>query len=88
MLVKEVDAVGLQPLEARLGDALDVLGPAVGAAAARTGLKIDVKAELGGDDDLVANRRERLADEFLVGERAVGLRRVEQTSRRDRGRRG
>ena len=78
MLVKNVDAVGFQTLEARLCDAFDVLGLAVGAAVARTGLKIDVKAELGGDDDLVANWRERLADEFLVGERAVGFRRVKQ----------
>ena len=88
VLVEKVDAVGFQALEARLRDAFDVLGPAVGAAAARAGLKIDVEAELGGDDDLVADRRERLADEFLVGERAVGLRRVEQASRRARGRRG
>ena len=27
---------------------------------------VDVEAELGGDDDLVADRRQRLADELLV----------------------
>ncbi len=40
--------------------------------------RIDVEAELGGDHDLVAERRQRLADEFLVGERAVDLGGVEE----------
>ena len=35
--------------------------------------RIDVKAELGGDHHLVADRRERFADQLFVGERTVDL---------------
>ena len=38
----------------------------------------ELEAELGRDHDLVADRFERLADELLVGERAVDLRGVEE----------
>jgi hypothetical protein len=37
-----------------------------------------VEAELGGDDDLFANRGEGLADELFVGERAVDFGGVEE----------
>ena len=57
--------VGPQPLERGLGDLPDVLGPAVQAALPGR-LRIELEAELGGDHDLVAERRERLADELLV----------------------
>ena len=40
--------------------------------------RIDVEAELGGDHDLVAHRLQRLADDLLVGERAVDLGGVEE----------
>ena len=40
--------------------------------------RIDVEAELGGDHHLVADRRQRLADQLLVGERAVDLGGVEE----------
>ena len=39
---------------------------------------LDVEAELGGDHHLVADRRERLADQLLVGEGAVDLGGVEE----------
>ena len=39
---------------------------------------VEVEAELRRDHDLVADRRERLADELLVRERAVDLRGVEE----------
>ena len=42
------------------------------------GIRIDVEAELGRDHHLVANRPQRLADQLLVGERAVDLSRVEE----------
>jgi len=47
---------------------------------------IDVEAELGGDHHLIAERRQRLADQFLVRERAVDLGGVEKgdTSRNGR----
>ena len=42
------------------------------------GLGIDAEAEFGGDDHLVAERREGLADHFLVGEGAVDFGGVEE----------
>ena len=55
----------------------DVLGPAVHAdLLARLG--IDLEAELGGDHHLVAHRRQRLADQFLIGEGAIDLGGVEE----------
>ena len=56
---------------------LDVLGPAV-QAALRPVVRVYVDAELGGDDDLLAEGRERLAHEILVGVRPVDLRGVEE----------
>src|SRR2546426_6587193 len=58
MLVVEIDAVGLEALQRALDHLLDVIRPAVDA----TGL--DVKAELRGDADAVAEGRERFTDEF------------------------
>ena len=46
-------------------------GAAVGAPGAAASVGIDIEAELGGDDDLAAEGREGLADEFFVVERAV-----------------
>ena len=40
--------------------------------------RIEVEAELGGDHDLVAEGRERLADQVLVGERPVDFGGVEE----------
>ena len=39
---------------------------------------VDLEAELGGDGDLVADRREGLADQFLVDVGAVDFRGVEE----------
>lgn len=55
-----------------------MLRTAIGAAIARTSCKVDVEAELGGDDNLVADRRGRLADQFLIDERTIGFGRVEE----------
>ena len=55
---------------------LDVLGPAVQARAACR--RVELEAELGGDHHLVAERRERFADQLLVRERAVDLGGVEE----------
>lgn len=46
MLVEQVDAIGLEAPEATFRCGLDVLGPAVGAAAAPARLRVDVEAEL------------------------------------------
>jgi hypothetical protein len=77
VLVEQIDAVGLQPLERGLGDLLDVLRPAVQAALLAR-IRIDIEAELGRDHDLLAHRRERLAHQLLVRERTVDFGGVEK----------
>ena len=67
--------VDVEPLERGLRDVLDVLGPAVQARLFAVG---DLEAKLGGDHHSVADRRECLADEFLVRERPVDLGGVEE----------
>jgi hypothetical protein len=55
--------------------------PTVGAAAARARSGIDVETELGRYHHLIADRLERFADQFLVGERPIGFGCIEQGSR-------
>src|SRR2546423_8035167 len=50
---------------------------AVRSAAPCARLKIDVKAELCGNDDLVADWLQRLTYKFLICERTIGLGRIE-----------
>ena len=76
VLIEEVDDVGPQPLQRRLGDLADVLRPTVHAALAAR--RVELETELGGDDDLVAYRRERLADDLLVLVRPIGFSGVEE----------
>jgi hypothetical protein len=59
-----------------VGNLPDVLRPGVEAVAAA--VRLDAEAELRGDDDLLAEGRERLTEQLLVRERAVGLGRVEE----------
>ena len=59
-----------------IGDLLDLVGPAIRAGATLTRLDVDVPAESVRDHDLIAGRRERLANRFLVGPGTVGLRGV------------
>jgi hypothetical protein len=77
VLIEEVDCVGLQPPQRRVGNFADVLRAAVRAAAPRS-VRGDVEAEFCRDHHLIANGSERLTDEFLICERAVGFRRVEK----------
>ena len=78
MLVEQVDPIGAQALQASIRNRFDVRGLAVGAAAAFAGRQIDIETEFGGNDDLVADRGKRFANQFLIDERAVSFRRVEQ----------
>jgi hypothetical protein len=39
---------------------------------------VEVVAELGGDDDVLAERGQRLADQLLIGERAINFGGVEE----------
>src|SRR6516164_1225989 len=74
VLIEEIDAVGFEPLERGLGNLPDALRPAVQPGG---GVAI-LEAKLRGDHDLVAERSQGFADKFLVRERAVGLRGVEE----------
>jgi hypothetical protein len=77
MLVEEVDDIGPEPLQRSVGDLADVSGPAI-QADLLAGFGIDLEAELGGDRDLLAERRKRLADHLFVGERSIDLRGIEE----------
>src|ERR1035437_707016 len=75
VLIEEVDGVDPQTLERVLGDLADAFRAAVEAArSART----EVETELGGDDGALSERLQRLAHEFLVGERAIDFGSVEE----------
>ena len=76
VLVEQVDGLDPQPSKRCLGDVPDVVGAAVHTDVAPLG--VDVEAELGGDDDIVANRRQCLADELLVDVGPVDLGGVEE----------
>ena len=67
--------VDAQPAQGVLDGRPDVLGAAVQAGGAAA---VEGEPELGGDHHLVADRRQGLADELLVGERAVHLGGVEE----------
>ena len=68
VLVEQIDHVGLESLERRLGDLLDVLRPAVEARE-----RGKVETELRSDHHLAPEGSKRFADDFLIGERAVDL---------------
>ncbi len=74
MLIENIDSVRLQALQCRLSDDSDALRAAVHAA----GVVPLLEAELGRDHDLVANRRQCLTHDFLIGKGAIGLGRVEE----------
>ena len=64
VLVEQIDEVGLETLERGVGDFADVVRPAVETAL--SALDPDFESKLGGDDDVLAKRRERLADQVFV----------------------
>src|SRR3984893_15879800 len=78
VLIQQVDDVDLQPLQRRLSDLADVLGPAVHADLPSR-LGVEPPAELCRYHHLVAKRRERLADQLFVRERAVDLCGIEES---------
>ena len=76
VLVVEVDVVDAEPLQRGVAGGADVLRPAVDADPGAVGAAL--VAELGGQLDLVAAAGDRLADQLLVGERAVHVGGVEE----------
>jgi hypothetical protein len=75
MLVEQINRFEPEPLERGLDDLPDVRRLAVQAALLAA---VAIEAELRGDDHLPAERRQRLAHEFLVRERAIDLGGVEE----------
>ena len=77
MLVIDVDVINPQPSERAVAGLADVLRPAVDAPSSLT-VRAAHEAELRGHPHFVTPAADRLADQLLVGERAVGVRRVEK----------
>jgi hypothetical protein len=65
VLVEEIDAVGAQTPQRAFDGLPDVRGFAVEAGPLLAGLQVDIEAELGGDDDLLAERSRRLTQDAL-----------------------
>jgi hypothetical protein len=73
VLVEQVNDIRLESLKRRFRDLLDVLRSAI-----QNAWLSNLESELGGDNDLFAQGRERLAHHLLVGEGAIDLCRVEE----------
>ncbi len=78
VLIEQIDVVGAQPLQHRVDGAADVLGLAVCAGPALTGVGVDVHPELGGDHNLIAHRLQGLPDDPFGFQRSVSLGGVEE----------
>ena len=78
VLIEEIDRLDAQPSQRGLRDLLDVLRPAVHADLFAFAGRVEREPELRGDHHPVAERRERLAHELFVHERAVRLRGIEE----------
>ena len=75
MLVEQIDHIGVQALQARLANFAGMGGLAVDA---RHPAIFDAKTELGGDHQAIALALDRLAQQLLIGARAIDLGRVEE----------
>jgi hypothetical protein len=75
MLIEEVDPIGLQSLQRRLGDLADVRRSAVQPGALSV---LELEAEFGGDHNLIANRGKGIPDQLFVRVRTVRLGCVEE----------
>ncbi len=64
MLIEQIDAISAEAFQRGVGDLLDMLRPAVDAELRH--FAAELVAELGRDHDPVAERGQRLADDFLV----------------------
>src|SRR3954451_16339374 len=65
VLIQQVDAVRLEPLERSLGNFLDVVGTAVGSHGF-AGRRIDLESELRCDYHLIAKWSQRFAHELFI----------------------
>jgi hypothetical protein len=76
VLVEDVNVVSAQPAHRGVDDFPDMGGPTVEADGFT--VLVDVEPEFGGHQNVVADRRQRFADELLVDVGAVSLGGVEQ----------
>jgi hypothetical protein len=76
VLVQQIDTVDAETLQRPLNRLLDVFGPA--GQSGLLALLVEGEPELGGDDDVLADRREGFTDQLFVDERPVDLGGVEQ----------
>ena len=75
VLIEEIDSIGLEPFQRRVGDRADVRRSAVQP---RLLALFELESKLRRDDDPIADGRERFADELFVGERPVRFGRIEE----------
>ena len=78
VLVEQIDRVDPEPLQRSFDGLADVRRLAVETNPLRAAVRIELEAELRGDDDPIAEWLERFAHEVFVGARAVHLRRIEE----------
>jgi hypothetical protein len=78
VLIDQVDTIGSQAPQHALDRPLDMIRPAVRPLGALACLQVDVHAEFGLEDHLVAHTLQRLSDDLFGNERSVGLGRVDQ----------
>ena len=78
MLIEQIDDIDAEALERGFGDFLDVLGPAVERVRSGFAVGVHAEAELGGDDQLIAQGRQCFAEQFFICERAVDLCGIEE----------
>jgi hypothetical protein len=77
VLVQQVDAVGSEPPQRCLDNLANVFGPTI-QTKLLLGVRINLEAELGGNDDPVADRDQCLTDQLFIREWAVHFSRVEE----------
>ena len=81
VLIEEIDDIGPESLERGLGHLFDVFRATVQDRPATLHppwIDVGIETELGGDHHPVSQRGKRFTDQFLICERAVDLRRIEE----------
>src|SRR6185437_13913270 len=78
VLVKQVDHIGTKALQRSLGGLFDMRRAAVQIGPTERAVGARPEAELGCDHHLVTHWGEGFADEFLIRERAVNFRGIEE----------
>ncbi len=79
VLVKQVNGIYPQSLQGGLGHLTDALGATVRAFLwGRFAVRTRLEAEFGGNGHLILKWFQNLADEFLIREGAIDLRRVKE----------